>query len=187
MPLEAIKLRIQTPIEWSAPGRGFYQRDEESLYVQVGLFSEQHRFFSYIESQSVRFDLDKDGRLVFIEVSAPRRQWQIDPHFCPPSASVQADIRWLNFRAAVPSPRLLTDSIASRLAIRFGELPPAGSFLLAESIIVEFTRENCLVAIWITDIVDDVAGLKLAAFRRAIRAEGDRKAPQWPAQRLPAL
>ena len=78
MAAQAIKLRISTPTEPIPPGRGFYQLEEDSLYVQIGLFSRDRRFFSYLESKNTRLDFDREGRLIFIEVDLPRRQWPVD-------------------------------------------------------------------------------------------------------------
>ncbi len=61
-----IQLRIDTPTGPTKSGRGFYQLDEESLFVQIGLFTEKKHFFNYLENEIVLFDLDRTGQLIFI-------------------------------------------------------------------------------------------------------------------------
>ena len=106
MTVERIRLRIATPIEPVMPGLGFYQLEEDALYVQVGLFSSRRRFYSFLESRNVLFDFDRLGRLIFMEVRVPRRRWQIDATLQAPAVAQPADIRWLNFRDTIIEPRL---------------------------------------------------------------------------------
>ena len=53
MPHRPAKLKISAPIEPIPPGRGFYQLEEDSLLVQVGVFDRRRRFFSYLQSEHV--------------------------------------------------------------------------------------------------------------------------------------
>ena len=104
MTVERIRLRIATPIEPVMPGRGFYQLEEDALYVQVGLFSSGRRFYSFLESSNVLFDFDRLGRLIFMEVRVPRRRWEVDTTLEVPAIVQPADIRWLNFRDTIDHP-----------------------------------------------------------------------------------
>jgi hypothetical protein len=165
------KLRIDAPTEETLPGRGFYQLEEDALYVQVARFEKGLRFFSYLESESVRFDLDRHGKLLFIEVDRARRHWEVEPSFAPPELAVHADIRWLDFREQLAEPRLLTDERRQRLLLRFTSNPPRGTFYLAENVIVQIDAGDYLSSIWVTDIDDDLAGREIAAFRKQIRGD----------------
>ncbi len=169
MSVSALKLRINTPTGEPLPGRGFYQLEEESLYVQIGQFSRKHRFFSYLESEQVRLDLDKEGRLLFIEVSCPRLHWKVDDRVKPPTRTVPADIRWLDFRKCMDNPELLTDRHHTLLLLRFLHQFPVRNYHLAKSVIVDVTNEDLLAAIWVSDIVNDMAGQKIAEFRKKSR------------------
>ncbi|MDH4156801.1 MAG: hypothetical protein OEW00_05950 [candidate division Zixibacteria bacterium] len=171
MTIERIKLRIATPIEPIVPGRGFYQLEEDALYVQVGLFSAGRRFYSFLESKNVLLDFDRLGRLIFIEVRAPRRQWKIDSDLKPPAVAQPADIRWLNFRDTIAEPGLFTNCDKSSLLIRFSAETTTHNYYLADSIILRVDAFNRPVSIWADEIVDDLAGLEIAAFRKAFRGE----------------
>jgi hypothetical protein len=186
MSLEAIRLRIQTPTEHVWPGRGFYQRDEDSLYVQVGPFESHRRCFSFIESPGVRLDIDRDGRLMFIEVAVPRRRWRIDTKLISPVAPLSADIRWLDFRRMIRSPRLVVSPSGNLLAIHFSDRPVAQSMLVADSVIVQAAADSSLAAIQVTEIADDFAGIKLASFRRRIRRDMESVDSTRHYNRLPA-
>ena len=66
--LEKINLKIETPAGPIPSGRGFYQLDEEILFVQIGLFLNSRKFFSYLETDNLLLDIDRNGRLIFIEL-----------------------------------------------------------------------------------------------------------------------
>ena len=176
MSVSALKLRIDAPTGEPFPGRGFYQLEEDSLYVQVSPFSRQRRFFSYLESDRVRLDLDKEGRLLFIEVDCARNLWKTDRRLKPPAKAPPADIRWLDFRERVADPELLTDERRTALLIRFISQSVAHSHLLAQAVVVDVTEQNTLAGIWITDIVDDLAGSRIAEFRKRSRPPGEQLA-----------
>lgn len=74
MAIESIKVRVSTPTEHLLLGRGFYQVDDGTLFVQIGPFQHSRHFFSYLESESVRIDIDCEGRPIFIEVGLPRQR-----------------------------------------------------------------------------------------------------------------
>jgi len=163
------KLQISTPIEPTRPGRGFYQLEEEALYVQVGPFTGRRRFFSYLESEHVRFDIDRKGRLIFVEIDLPRRRWRVDTNVTKPRVVQPADIRWLDFRKNIGNPGVLTNRTRTELMLVFSDAPYTHNFHLADSVIAMVAGENQLAAIWVGDITDDLAGLGLASFRRDMR------------------
>ncbi len=167
----ALKVRISTPTEPILPGRGFYQLEEDSLYVQIGPFSKKRRFFSYLESDSVRFDIDRQGRLIFIEVVVARRHWRVEPGIFPPTVVEAADIRWLNFRATVGDPGLVSVGNRAVLLLRYSSATELRNYYLAESVVAQVDENNKLAAIWITDIGDDRGGQKIAAFRKKLRGK----------------
>jgi hypothetical protein len=166
--IESIALKIDTPTGEVTPGRGFYQLEEEALYVQVGEYSKRRRFFNYLESDWVRFDIDKSGQLVFVEVGLPRRRWELGAQVSPPRIAETADIRWLDFRACVAEPRLLTNKKQTNLLIDFKSQHDWRWLTLAEKIFLQADSENRLTALMIADIEDDLAGEQIAAFRKQI-------------------
>ncbi len=171
MALKALKLRISAPSEPILPGRGFYQLEEDSLYVQIGPFSKARRFFSYLESENSRFDLDREGRLIFIEVAVARRHWKIDTDMKLPTVVEPADIRWLDFREKVKNPALLTTAERTCIQLRFSNETPLRNYYLAETVIAQVNSDDMLAALWATDIVDDLAGQQIKAFRKKLRGE----------------
>ena len=183
MCVRAITLKIETPTGLVLPGRGFYQLEEDALYVQVGEFSRRRRFFSYLESDRVRFDIDKAGRLMLIEVDHARRRWKVDRNLAPPTIGEPADIRWLDFRARIPDPQILTDEQRAVLLLRFAESSSWRWYALAESVLVQVDECDHLAAVWIADIVDDLAGQRIASFRKKVSR---RLSPEQPASSLPA-
>ena len=169
MTLSNLRLRISTPAEPIVPGRGFYQLEEDALYVQIGLFTGNRPFFSYLESEHTRFDIDRNGRLIFIEIALPRRQWPVDPDLKPPEIIEPADIRFLNFRDQFPTPRLATNKRRTRLALLFDDVSPVRNYYLAEHVIARVDQSDHLAAVWIDDIIDDLAGQEIGAARRKSR------------------
>lgn len=163
--LESISLKVDTPTGGITPGRGFYQLEEDALYVQVGAYSKHQRFFNYLESDVVRFDIDKDGRLIFIEISMPRRHWEQGAQVNSPILADPADIRWLDFRTRIAEPKLITNENQTSLLIDFMSPHSWQWFTLAERIFVMTDYEHRLAAVMVTDIEDDLAGAQISAFR----------------------
>jgi len=169
--LESPLLRISTPIEPTVPGRGFYQLEEDQLYVQVGLFSIDRPWFSCLESEVATLDMDRDGRLMFVTVKTPRRRWQVDPDLKLPPVAEPADIRWLDFREKMPSPKLIANPRLTMLQLFFTPGDNFRTFSLAQNVLAQIDDNNRLTAIWVNDIVDDLAGQEIARFRRQMRSE----------------
>ena len=169
MAVQAPRVRISTPTEPILPGRGFYQLEEDSLYVQVGPFLGNRRFFSYLEAENVNLHFDREGRLIFIEVNEPRRRWPVKKAIRPPAVVEPADIRWLDFRSGLKQPQFSTDRRRTILKIQFESCAELRNFYIAEHVIAQISQSNELCAIWIDDIVDDLAGQEIAAFRRQLR------------------
>jgi hypothetical protein len=162
-------VRIDPPSGPLLPGRGFYQLEEDALFVQISLFTPSRRFFSYIESEYVRFDLDKNGRLLFIEVNMPRRHWETVRGLSWPVTDTLADIRWPDFRTRMKEPRFRTNRRRSLLHIDFGTSGSVRRFLLADNVAIDIAPDNTLAAVWIDDIEDDMAGRCIAGFRKYAR------------------
>jgi hypothetical protein len=167
MAIEKIKVRVLTPTERLLPGRGFYQVDDDTLFVQIGPFKRSRQFFSYLESESVRLDIDREGRPIFIEIGLPRRHWQVLPDFEIPPAAETADIRFTDFRKTISVPTLLAPPDRRSLLIRFDRPGRSRCYRLADSVIAQVSDDGGLMAVWVMDIVDDFAGQQLAAFRKS--------------------
>jgi len=162
-------LRITTPTRATEPGRGFYQLEEDALYVQIGSFSPDRKYFSYLESETVRLDFDRSGRLMFIEVSTSRRTWLVEKHLSPPETVESADIYWLDFRSTIGAPTISTNPGRTLLNLTFQKIEQSRSYHLADAVVVDISNDNRLSRIWITDIIDDLAGTEIAAFRKRMR------------------
>ncbi len=168
MTLNSITLRISTPTEPTPPGRGFYQLEEDALFVQIGAFSRDRKFFSYLESDHLRLDLDRQGRLIFIEVNLPRRRWTKNVDLTMPDNPQLADIRWLDFRQPIAEPVFLCNRNQTRLLIQFAAKPATRSFLVGDRVILEADADNHLASIWVDGIEDDLAGREISTFRKRL-------------------
>jgi hypothetical protein len=166
MPNASLKVVINAPTRTAQPGRGFYQLEEDSLYVPLGGYDANRRFFSFIESPTVRLDFDKTGELLFIEVSLPRKNWRVDDSLTPPKHAAAVDLSWLDFRAQIDDPAILTNKQRSSVCVKFTDEFPSSAYHLAESVIAEVTAKSHVCRIWVTEIVDDVAGREISAFRQ---------------------
>jgi hypothetical protein len=167
--LKTATLRISTPTEPIAPGRGFYQLEEDALYVQIGLFDPLYRFFSYIESELVHLELDRQARLIFIEVTQPRRHWEVSDNLQFPQVAEMADLRWLDFRTTIQEPQLATDHTRTLLYVQFSPPTTTRNFYLTPNVIAQVDSTDHLVSIWINNIKDDLAGREIASFRKRCR------------------
>jgi len=171
MPIKAPKIRINTPADIIPYGRGFYQLEEEELYLAVEYPKERPRFFSYLESDSLSFHFDRHGRLIFIELPLPRRRWNVKDDLVFPERAKKADIRFLDFRTQFVSPAIFCDRTRENLMFRFGRGPAVYNYYLARNLIAQVSASNRLVALWVSDIVDDLAGREISAWRKQVHGE----------------
>jgi len=164
----SLKVSIATPVQPIPYGCGFYQTEEEALHVQLGGIFGSQRFFSFIDSSISRFDLDRQGRLLFFELACPKRRWQIVEEIRMPELVEPADIRWLNFRKKIKEPELFADKNYSKLLIKLSNEDPVNNYYLSHSIILQVSKNNLATRILINEIIDDTAGKKIAEFRRQL-------------------
>lgn len=169
MRLTRIRLRLKETPTAFPPGRGFYQVDEDALSVCIGASESDRHFFSYLESDSLRLDINKHGELLFLELNTPRRLWPIEDALQPPVAAERISIRFLDFRATLPEYSIATNATQSLLKITFSNGLAHRKFQIAESLVAQISESNDLIAIWVTEIEDDFAGQKLSAFQQQLR------------------
>ncbi len=167
MIVDLLSLKINTPARSTPPGRGFYQREEDALYVQAGGFISR-KFFSELGAKYVRFELDLTGCLISIEVTLPRRRWQVQTDLVAPVIAEPADVRWLDFRSQIEEPEFITDEDRSSLLLRFVRSDSQRWYTLADSIMVQVDDNDNLMSLLITGIVEDLAGQQISAFRGLI-------------------
>jgi hypothetical protein len=171
MPPRALQIRVSTPTETIPFGRGFYQLEEDALYLPIVYpGGEKNRFFSFLESEYLSLQIDRDGRLIFIEISLPRRRWQAMKTLVPPDTAATGSLRFLDFRRKLSEPSILSDFRRQNVMIRFGPGPAVHNYYLAQNIIAQVDRHDNLAAIWATDITDDIAGQELAAWKKIVRS-----------------
>jgi hypothetical protein len=167
-----VAIAIKTPVALPPAGRGFYQVEEELLYVPVFPSGE---FFSYLDSQQLQIDIDRVGRLLFMHVLVPRRQWRVDRNLRAPADAAEADIRFLDFRSKLPEAGLSCNPDRSLLRIRFQSIRKVTSYRPADHLIVDMAPDNTVAAIWVTAIDDDRAARGMAAWRVQVREHFDKQ------------
>ena len=163
-----IKVVIKTPDGYGAVSRGFYQVEEDSLYVPL---HPAGKFFSYLDSPQATFDIDNAGRLLFLHIHTPREAWDIFDQTKPPVISNPADIRFMDFRNTLPAFRPETAADKSWLRLRFEDSRQTVSYQAAENLIFEITTEATLASIWIMAIDDDRAAQGMARWRKMVAKE----------------
>ncbi len=166
MPLNRIKLRISAPTKLNRLSRGFYQIEEEKLYVQIGQFAKTGQYFSYLESKNCRLEIDRHGYLIFIVITTPRRNWNIMNNLDIPSPASERDVKFIPFRKTIKPPQIQTTPDQKDLKICFFESTETICLKLNDYIMIEVNSSDELAAIWIINILDDLAGKKLASFRK---------------------
>lgn len=167
--MDQISLNISTPTEPIRPGRGFYQLEEDILFIQIGQFSFRRRFFSYLEATNCWLDFDREGRLIFIELNTPQKQWETVPDLLPPHVVEPADIRFLDFREKIVSPRIYTNPKQNLVKIKFGENDGGMFYYLGEDVIAETDQNQNLSAVWVNKITTDFAGREIRKYRKKNR------------------
>ena len=172
--MRRIKLRIAPPTEPVPPGRGFYQLEEEALHIPIGVPPPDRRFFSWLESDLVQMDIDRTGKLLFVAVNCPRRQWSWLEGLAAPQAAAMADVRWVNFRTRMAEPRLLTDRRRSLVKVVWLDEIAARTYYLADHVLLQTDADLHPTAIWVTDISDDLAGREIMECRKEWRRQRHR-------------
>lgn len=166
-----LKVIVNTPDANIPRARGFYQMEEDALYFPLESGQERTRYFSFLDSDDVSLQLDNEGRLIFVEVSLPRRRWKIEHNLVAPEDAQKADIRFLDFRHRFTNPELYCNPNRDALVIRFGPQPASDSYLMADNLIAQLDQSNCLVALWLSDFYDDRAGKKISSWRKSLRLQ----------------
>jgi hypothetical protein len=177
----SIKVATKTPAAHQYVSRGFYQVEEDSLYVPL---YPGGKFFSYLDCDQVIFDIDSHGRLLFIQVLTPRHQWYIHDNLIPPIGLDSIDLHFRGFRENLPPARLETPPDRSCLYIGFDRDRTAVRYRLAKNLMVAVTRNATLAGIWITAIEDDRAARAMSAWRKDLKNQSDRPDDDSPYTRI---
>jgi hypothetical protein len=170
MSLEAPKVKVAPPTGLLPHGRGFYQLEEEVLYLPIEYQSEKAKFFSYLESGDISLQFGREGRLIFIELTLPRRRWIYLPGLSPLDNIAGGDIRFLDFRQEIANPSVFCDQFRQNIFICFGDIIPTTNYYLAQNLIGQISASEHLISIFVSDIVDDIAGREIAAWRKTLRS-----------------
>lgn len=160
------RIVIQTPAPELRFSRGFYQVEEDSLYVP---FYPARTFFSYLDSDQVSLQTDNKGQLVFLQLLLPRASWNVTPKPACPEATVTADIRLLDFREQLPKVTVETTADKSTVRLAFAAASTTAAYRLTDSVMCEVTPDARLAAFWITEIEDDRAAAGMAAWRKQMK------------------
>ncbi|MFH1700982.1 MAG: hypothetical protein ABIE07_10375 [Candidatus Zixiibacteriota bacterium] len=176
-----IELSIRRlPAETEYFCQGFYQIEEDVLYVPI---YPSGRFYSYLDSipdnniqnadnnkqPLANLDIDHEGRLVFLQIKTPRRQWKVNKSLKPSPPIELADVRFISFREKTQCLDIETDQNHSQVRLTFSAKKIKRSFRAADNLIFDLSEDNFLVAIWIISITDDRAAKLMSEWRKAMR------------------
>lgn len=189
-PSRGIAVKVKTPAEISLFSRGFYQVEEDCLYVPV---YPAGTFYSYVDAKRVdkstgddsgdmsrvhfSFDIDREGRLLFIKVSTPRRFWKIKDKMDLPAPLESADLRFLTFRASVGGAGIFYSPAQSTVFLRLNQDKIANTYMVTDNIIAGVSPNNFLAALWVSDITEDRAAQNMAQWRKELRVTEDSDEP----------
>jgi hypothetical protein len=165
---DKIRVTVKTPADLPYISRGFYQVEENALYVPI---LPAGRFFSFLDSPQLHIDADNAGRPLFIQIIEPRKSWQVRADLVAPKDSPPADIRFLSFRDQIPAARIETSSDNTIVRITFIESGERQSYAVAENLIFDITPDKTLAAIWILNIEEDRAAKAMAQWRKKTKEE----------------
>lgn len=133
------------------------------------------KFYSYLDSSHMQFDVDRAGRLVFIQILVPRRNWRVRRNLKAPAGLIDADIRFRGFREHLPDAAVITDPKRSLVLLQFKRSRQPISYKLADHLLVDVAPDSTLVGVWVTAIGDDRASRIMAAWRKNIRKHFERQ------------
>ncbi len=159
---------VKTPADLKYVSRGFYQVEEETLYVPI---LPAGRFYSYLDSAELSIDADKSGLPLFFQLHVPRKNWQVRDPLPVPGDPTFAAVHFISFRDTLPASSVMCDRDGSTVRITFfddGRLTPIA---VSDNLIFEITADNYLASIWISGIEDDRAARQMASWRKKIKEE----------------
>ena len=153
----------------------FYDQETNILSVNILPFEP---YDSYVESEDVRIDTDRNGRPVFIEVSRPQDEWHMESELALP---VIGEAGILNLRETVrtfPTAEILCDQARKTVCLKF--LARKGELVirLADNMLAEIA-DGFLVAIWLADVQTDYAGRRQSQWRAATATWLRRNGTNW--------
>ena len=103
---------------------------------------------------------------MFIEISVPKTHWKIADKLTLPDVVEPADVHWRDFRKSTAEPELLTNKDKSQLLVKLSDETPQFNYYLADSVILQVGQSGNACGVFISEIIDDAGGRKIAAFRR---------------------
>ena len=181
------RVQIQTPAAKSYYSRGFYQIEEDILYVPI---VPGERFFSYLDSAEIllpdkksamfsaenepppigriSLDIDRSGHLLFLCILTPQKHWRRTRTLLPPSPLESADVRFIDFRQTVSTAEIETNDDGSLLRVSLSGEQKNTPYQIAENLIFEISSDSRLAAIWILQVTSDRAARGMAEWRREI-------------------
>lgn len=162
----AIRLIIKTPAEIENFSRGFFQLDEDFLSVPV---YPGGRFFSYLDSPIISFDIGDSGQLLAIQVYLSRKNWIKRGDLVLPEPNPAADIRFVDFRDHLPEAIVETTFEYNLVHIVFSVVPDPIVYRVTDTISFEVTANDALAGVWIDDIVDDRAARAKSAWLKEMK------------------
>ncbi len=171
--LDRITIDMSTPARHTCVSRGFYQAEEDLLYVPI---FPAEAFYSYLDSEQLTLDIDNRGRLLLLQVLVPRRQWATTTAF-PPADARPADISFRDFRSQLPSAEFSVNS-DNALHIAFAGGVETKPYQLTENLLVEVNGDNTLCGFWVLDIVDDRGAQRMARWRKYLRKQQQDQTPR---------
>lgn len=165
MPLDNINVKIYPLLEELFQGGGFYQVEEGTLQIITSPITTNNNFFSYLECENLRIDINQNGNILFIESHLPKKRWIINEDIKFPSKIKKADIRILDFRRLIAIPKLFTNNDNTILKIEWVKEHNVSHYLTASDIALEVNNNSQLTSIWINNITNDTAGQSIAKLR----------------------
>lgn len=163
------------PRDEIALAAAFYDQETDILSVNVLPFEP---YDSFVESDEVRIDTDRNGRPVFVEIFRPWDKWKIDPELSLPKADFKGAVNFGDTLRRFPSGEIFADRDRKTVCVKFLARRGDQVIRLADNILAE-TADGFLVALWLTGIQLDFAGRKQSQWRAATAARLRESGRNW--------
>lgn len=166
---ESIKVLITSPAELKTFSRAFYQMEERYLIVAI---HPAGRFYSYLDSPQLHLDIDKRGSLLSIQILVPRNDWIVNKQLNVPETNSYSDLRFAGFRQSLPEAVIETDTKKGIVHIIFSDhSAEKQTYSITDQLYVDIYQSEILAGFWILKVIDDRASLKLAEWRKGMKAD----------------
>jgi len=145
--------------------RGFYDTIEDTLNVVIRT---RGKFFSYIQGEKYSIDLDKKGKILGMEIFAPKKEWTVKTDLLAPTKFEPKKILIKEHRREFEPLGYFTNDSGNFCCMRFTSENISYFYKVAQNLIFEVNVMDELSAVWVLNLIEDYGFKKEMQYRKGL-------------------